>query len=185
MSPYLVVSITRKNFGIISTIRLILCQQISQLSIGGRVGASISEREMRKGIKNTALERCSSSMTILPTRDILVLFLKGFSMARGRKTSFTIHLTPAQRQTLLAWQRATAIPAGLARRGRIILLLANGMTITDIAATVGMSRPHAYKWIRRFMQDGVEGLIDKPQRHGWNNPRRPDLADQDDADIIS
>jgi hypothetical protein len=41
-------------------------------------------------------------------------------MARGRKTSFTIHLTPAQRQTLLAWQRATAIPtsgySGLYRR---------------------------------------------------------------------
>jgi hypothetical protein len=31
---------------------------------------------------------------------------------------------------------------------------------------------------------GVEGLIDKPQRRGWNKQRRPDLADQDDADII-
>jgi biotin operon repressor len=105
-------------------------------------------------------------------------------MPRGRKTSFTIHLTPAQRQTLFAWQRSTAVPAGLARRSRIILLLANGMTITDIAATVGMSRPHAYKWIQRFMQDGVEGLIDRPQRRGRNKQRRPDLADQDDADII-
>src|SRR4029450_7940011 len=83
-------------------------------------------------------------------------------MPRGRKTSFTIHLTPAQRQTLFASQRSTALPAGLARRSRMILLLANGLTITDIAATVGMSRPHAYKWIQRFMQDGVEGLIDKP-----------------------
>ena len=42
------------------------------------------------------------------------------------------------------------------------------MTITDIAATVGMSRRHAYKWIQRFMQDGVEGLIDRPQRRGHN-----------------
>ena len=49
-------------------------------------------------------------------------------MARGRKTSLTIHLTPAERRTLLAWQRATTIPAGLARRGRIILLLSDGMT---------------------------------------------------------
>ncbi len=37
-------------------------------------------------------------------------------MARGRRTSLTICLTPAQRQTLLAWQRATTITAGLARR---------------------------------------------------------------------
>jgi putative transposase len=105
-------------------------------------------------------------------------------MPRGRKTSFTIHLTPAQRQTLRAWQRSTAIPAALARRGRILLLLANGMTITDIAARVEMTRPHAYKWIRRFMQDGVEGLTDSPQRRGRNKQRRPDLADQDDVDII-
>jgi hypothetical protein len=105
-------------------------------------------------------------------------------MPRGRKTSFTIHLTPAQRQTLLVWQRATHIPAGLARRSRIILLLANGMTITDIAATVGMSRRHAYKWLQRFMQDGVEGLTDRPQRRGRSKPRRPDLQDQDDAGII-
>ena len=79
-------------------------------------------------------------------------------MPRGRKTSFTIHLTPAERQTLLAWQRSTTISAGLARRGRIILLLADGVTITDIAATVGMSRHNMYKWIQRFLQEGVEGL---------------------------
>jgi transposase-like protein len=87
-------------------------------------------------------------------------------MARGRKTSFTIRLTPAQHQTLLAWQRARNVPAGLARHGRIILLLADGMTITDTAAAVGMSRRHVYKWIHRFMQDGVEGLTDRLQRRG-------------------
>jgi len=85
-------------------------------------------------------------------------------MARGRKTSLTIHLTPAQRQTLLAWQRATNIPAGLARRARIVLLLAGGVTITDIATTVGMSRRHTYKWIQRFIQAGLEGLQEKPGR---------------------
>jgi len=52
-------------------------------------------------------------------------------MPRGRKTALTIRLTPAQRQTLLAWQRDTGIPAGLARRGRILLLLTEGMTITE------------------------------------------------------
>ena len=62
-------------------------------------------------------------------------------MARGRKTSLTIRLTPAERQTLLAWQRATT-SSGLVRRTRIILLLAEGVTITTIAATVGLSRHH-------------------------------------------
>ena len=82
-------------------------------------------------------------------------------MPRGRKTSFTIRLTPEERRTLLAWQRLTSIPAGLARRGRIILLLADGVTITDIAATVGLSRRHTYKWIQRFVQEGLEGLADQ------------------------
>ena len=85
-------------------------------------------------------------------------------MPRGRKTSFTIHLTPAQRQTLLAWQRSTTISAGLARRGRIIFLLADGVTITDIAATVGISRRFVYKWAQRFLEQGVEGLADKSGR---------------------
>jgi CRP-like cAMP-binding protein len=100
-------------------------------------------------------------------------------MPRGRKTSFTIHLTPAQRQTLLAWQRATGMPAGLARRGRILLLLADGVTITDIAAAVGMSRRHTYKWVQRFLQQGLQGLQDKPRR---GHP--PALSDQNDVDVV-
>ena len=85
-------------------------------------------------------------------------------MARGRKTSLTIRLTPAERQTLLAWQRATTISAGRARRGRIILLVADRVPISDVAATVGISRRFIYKWVQRFMQDGLEGLADKPGR---------------------
>src|SRR5215813_9142452 len=85
-------------------------------------------------------------------------------MARGRKTSLTIRLTPAQRQTLLAWQRATTISAGRARRARILLLVAEGMPITDIAAAVGISRRFVYKWVQRFLEQGMEGLADKPGR---------------------
>jgi len=58
-------------------------------------------------------------------------------MVPGRKTSLTIHLTAEQRQTLLAWQRSTTVPAGLARRSRMILLAADGMPIAHIATTVG------------------------------------------------
>ena len=85
-------------------------------------------------------------------------------MARGRMTSLTIRLTPGQRQTLLAWQRSTTIEAGRARRGRIILLVADGMPISDVAARVGISRRFVYKWVRRFLEKGIEGLTDKPGR---------------------
>ena len=105
-------------------------------------------------------------------------------MARGRTTSLTILLTPEERRTLLAWQRATNIPAGLARRGRILLLLADGMTITDIAATVGMSRRHTYKWIQRFVQEGLEGLQDKPRNDRRIEPRQTGLTAQNNVDIV-
>lgn len=85
-------------------------------------------------------------------------------MVQGRKTSLTIRLTPTERQTLLAWQQATTGSAGVARRARMILLLADGRTITDIAATVGIGRRFVYKWVQRFLQAGLEGLANKPGR---------------------
>ena len=84
-------------------------------------------------------------------------------MAQGRTTSLTIRLTPAQRRTLLAWQRATTISAGRARRGRLILLVADGMPISAVAATVGISRRFVYKWVQRFLHEGLQGLADKPR----------------------
>jgi transposase len=99
-------------------------------------------------------------------------------MARGRTTALTIRLTPTQRRTLLTWQRATRIRAGLARRGRIILLVADRMSISDVAATVGISRRFVYKWVQRFLQKGLEGLADKAGRGSQRVSRQPALAEQ-------
>ena len=99
-------------------------------------------------------------------------------MARGRPTSLTIRLTPAERQTLQAWQRATTIPAGLARRARDFLLLAQGKPISSIATTVGISRRFVYKWVRRFLVDGIAGLADKPGRGSRRGARPPALREE-------
>jgi hypothetical protein len=85
-------------------------------------------------------------------------------MARGRKTSLTLALTPEERHTLLAWQRSTTIPAGHARRGRIILLVADGVPISHIADTVSISRRFVYKWAERFLRERIAGLADLPGR---------------------
>jgi transposase-like protein len=69
-------------------------------------------------------------------------------MPRGRKTALTLTLTGAERQALMRWQRSTTIPAGRARRGRIILLVADGVPISQIAMTVGISRRFVYKWAK-------------------------------------
>jgi transposase len=99
-------------------------------------------------------------------------------MARGRKTSLTVRLTPSERKTLQAWQRATTIAAGRARRGRIILLVADGMSIAGVAATVEISRHFVYKWVQRFLEKGLEGLADKPGRGSRRVPPQPALAEQ-------
>src|SRR5262249_4086067 len=92
-----------------------------------------------------------------------------------------VQLTPAERHTLLAWQRATTISAGRARRGRILLLMADGVPIAAIAAMVGISRRFVYKWVQRFLEQGMEGLTDKPGRGSRRMPRESALVGQYDA----
>jgi Helix-turn-helix domain len=96
-------------------------------------------------------------------------------MAQRRKTSLTIRLTLAERQTLLAWQRLPTISAGLARRGRIVLLVADGVPLTHVAAMVGITRRFVYKWVGRFLHEGLQGLADKPRPGRKGHPRPPDL----------
>src|SRR2546428_14133774 len=99
-------------------------------------------------------------------------------MARGRKTSLTIRLTAEECQALMAWQRSTTIRAGRARRGWIILLLADGVLVAHIADTVRISRRFVYKWATRFLQDGLVGLADKRCRETDNLPYLPDRTRQ-------
>ena len=99
---------------------------------------------------------------------------------QGRHTALTIALTPEERWTLEAWQRSTTIAVGQARRARIILLLGEGVSLTQIAATVGISRRFVYKWVQRFLEKGAEGLADKPGRGSHRVPRQPALAGQHD-----
>ena len=103
-------------------------------------------------------------------------------MGQGRTTSLTLRLTPAERRTLLAWQRATTtISAGRARRGRIILLVADGVPIAHVATTVGINRRFVYKWVQRFLQTGLEGLIDQPGRGHRRGPSQPDQWEQQEV----
>ena len=102
-------------------------------------------------------------------------------MPRGRTTSLRIPLTPLERQTLLTWQRATTISAGRARRGRVILLVADGMPIAHIAATAGISRRFVYTWVHRFLHAGLEGLADQEGRGKWRVPHPPALREPHQA----
>jgi len=67
------------------------------------------------------------------------------------------------RQVLSSWVRSTSIRAGLAQRARIVLLAADGVSNTEIAARVGVSRPTVTLWRNRYVQAGMDGLVDEPR----------------------
>jgi len=49
---------------------------------------------------------------------------------------------------------------------------------------VGLSRRHTYKWIRRFVQEGLEGLAEKkPGRGRRRGLRPPDLREPPEMEV--
>ncbi len=77
---------------------------------------------------------------------------------------------------LRRWVRSTAIPAGLARRARIVLLAGDGVPNTEIGRRVGVSRQTVIGWRQRYLEGGTAALDDRP---------RPGRAEQiDEAQVV-
>ena len=85
-------------------------------------------------------------------------------MAQGRKSPYLVNLNQEEKERLEYLLRSTTIRAGLARRARMVLLRAEGRSLTDIAERVGVGRLIVRKWIKRFINDRLKGLGDKPGR---------------------
>ena len=82
-------------------------------------------------------------------------------------------LRSGDRELLESWIRSSSIRAGLAQRARIVLLAADGVSNTEIAERVGVSRPTVISWRDRYASSGLKGLGDE-QRSG--RPRTVDRA---------
>lgn len=80
---------------------------------------------------------------------------------RGFKSPFRIVVTVKELEELKGWLRRHSIPQNLCMRARIILLTADGMTISGIARQIGIARKTARKWIKRFCENRLDGLYDK------------------------
>jgi len=100
---------------------------------------------------------------------------------RGRKTQLHIQLSSGDQAELERWQRLGTLRVDLARRGRLILLLADGHSFADAARIVGLTLRNARKWALRFLERGIEGLYDKPGRGRKPvfSPRGCDVFGQD------
>jgi transposase len=72
-------------------------------------------------------------------------------------------LREGDHEELVRLIRASSVRAGLAQRARIVLLSADGLSNTAIAAMVGVSRPTVIGWRDRYARSGLAGLDDEPR----------------------
>ncbi len=82
---------------------------------------------------------------------------------RGRISRVVVAVDEPARTTLEGWLRSPKTPVGRAKRARAILLLAAGERYAHVADRVGLAERHVRKWARRFQDQSVVGLHDKPR----------------------
>lgn len=84
-----------------------------------------------------------------------------------------LQLRPGDREVLESWTRAGTVEARLAKRARILLLAADGVSNRTIGETVEMHYNQVAVWRRRYAQLGLAGLGDDER------PGRPPVYDHD------
>jgi transposase len=90
-----------------------------------------------------------------------------------------IELSDEERGQLEAWTRRRTSAQALALRSRIVLLAAEGLSNTEIARRLGISRPPVTKWRSRFAEHRLDGLVDEPR------PGRPrTVTDEQVEEVI-
>ena len=62
---------------------------------------------------------------------------------------------------LRRWAQASSISAALSQRAKLLLLAADGVSNTEIAHRLGVSRPTVIGWRRRYAREGLAGLTDR------------------------
>ncbi|AQL36126.1 IS630 family transposase [Pseudomonas syringae pv. actinidiae ICMP 9853] len=75
-----------------------------------------------------------------------------------------IVLSPEESAELSRRTRSATISQRDGRRARVILLAAQGCSRVEIARLVGFSLRSVTLWCKRFQEQGLDGLIDKPGR---------------------
>jgi transposase len=74
-----------------------------------------------------------------------------------------ICLDDAEREALEAVSRRATAPFRLVQRVRIVLLAAEGLPSSVIAARLGVCEDTARKWRRRYREQWIDGLADAPR----------------------
>lgn len=91
-----------------------------------------------------------------------------------------IALTASDRAELERLQRSSAGPAGPSRRARAVLLLAGHTAGAEVARLTGYTSVQISRIRRRFVEEGLAGLIDRPR-----SGRPPEISEARRARIVA
>ena len=81
----------------------------------------------------------------------------------SRRSPFEVRLTPEDRAVLEERAQSRIAAHAEVLRARIVLLAADGAQNVDIAQRVGVCVDVASKWRKRFCEEGLAGLKDRPR----------------------
>jgi len=83
-------------------------------------------------------------------------------MRTGRPKAALV-ISAEQREQLESFVRRRTTAQALALRSRIILACADGGDNTEVGERLGLRRQTVGRWRSRFIQNGVDGLLDEPR----------------------
>lgn len=81
-----------------------------------------------------------------------------------RTSPLTVVLTAEERAELERRARAYSLPYRDVARARMILLAADGVPVDEIALRTDSRREVVWKWRKRFLEEGLAGLEERPRR---------------------
>ncbi|MQB01878.1 MAG: IS630 family transposase, partial [Actinobacteria bacterium] len=87
---------------------------------------------------------------------------RGSRMVRGRPKA-PLELSDEDRQALERFTRRRTTSQGLALRSRIVLEAVTGATNIAVADRLGCTPQTVGKWRSRFIERGIDGLLDEPR----------------------
>jgi transposase len=80
-----------------------------------------------------------------------------------RKSPYILTLNSEQRRELEARSRRYTLPYREVVRAKIVLMAAEGLDNDQIAARLDTRREIVSKWRKRFFEDGLAGLEERPR----------------------
>ena len=100
----------------------------------------------------------------------------GVSCTMRRLNNFKV--PAATRRRLLTIVSRPSEAAGLVRRCRVVLLTGDGVSATEIAARLDLSPEAVSRIRRRFLDEGVDGLLERPKAGRKDHAVAPVVVEQ-------